>query len=315
MTNEVKIQIRDAVTAYMESKELSMNEFAKLSQINVSYMSTILEGRWDEHPAGAGKTVIISDKWFQRLADFIGYKIEKSYWETVPTSQFKAIITALENSKKNGRAAMIIGESGCGKTYAIDKFLKANPQHTYTIIVNSVYSLTDVITEISNRLRLINVGAKATKLKAIAEKLQEIHMNGGHPIVILDEAENLKQPSLAMIKGLYDLLKDHCAVVMIGTEQLIFKLDRLRKKNKEGMPQLYRRFKAGMKQLSEIDRSFKQFLNSKVTDPGLIKLLSQLCDNYGELNDFLEPALKEADRLGQELSEDLFRVIYDMPKN
>lgn len=314
MTEELKIQIRDAASDYIITKALSNNEFSRIAGINISYLSSILDGKWDEHPAGQGKTIEISEKWFIRIAEAIGFEMEKTYWETVPTPEFQTIIHTLENAKKTGRPKMIIGESGCGKTYAVERFTRANPQHTYVITVNSIYNLADVISEISEKLRLVNVGTKATKLKDISSKLHEVKQNGYKPILILDEAENLKMPALAMLKGLYDAVKDSCSIILIGTDQLVLKLDKLRLRNKEGMPQLYRRFKAGIKVLPEIDRSFKSFVGGKIEDRGLMRLLIQLCDNYGELNDYLEPALREADKAGKLLTEEYFRLMYNMPK-
>jgi type II secretory pathway predicted ATPase ExeA len=62
------------------------------------------------------------------------------------------------------------------------------------------------------------------RVDKIIAKLREIKMNGGQPIVIFDEAENLEISVLKMIKALFDALKDYCSLVMIGTPQLLEKL-------------------------------------------------------------------------------------------
>ena len=102
-------------------------------------------------------------------------------------------------------------------------------------------------------------------------------------------------------------------MVLIGTDQLNAHLDKLRKKNKDGIPQLYRRIKFGIRILPSIDRSFKQFLNGITSDVKVIAFLREHCDNYGELHDVLVPALREADRSGEPLTENLIRTMLNMP--
>lgn len=296
----------------MVANGLSQNAMAKLANINSSYLSSMMEGNWTAHPAGAGKTTVIADKWFLQLAETIGFHIEKDYWPVVPTSQFRQIIAAMQDAKYNSQSRMIIGETGSGKTYTIQKFVRQNPQYTYVVTANALHTIKDLINELCSVLRLEEKRSKAANLKAIAEKLTQVRKNGGRPVIIFDEAENLKQAALAMLKSLYDAVGRNAGIVLIGTDQLVEKLDRLRRRNKEGMPQFYRRFKAGVRVLPEVDRTYNAFLEDRVSDKALRKLLMQLCDNYGELNDYLEPALREADKQNKVLTEDLFRIIMNI---
>jgi hypothetical protein len=83
--------------------------------------------------------------------------------------------------------------------------------------------------------------------------------------------------------------------------------------NKNGAPQFYRRIKAGIKHIPS-DKNFKPFFEKmNVDDKGLRKLLNERCNNYGELHDYLEPVLKEADVKGQPVTESFFRLYHNMP--
>src|SRR5690606_24446884 len=116
---------------------------------------------------------------------------------------------------------------------------------------------------------------------------------------------------------MYDGIVNHASIMLIGTPELIDKMERLKRKEKDGMPQFCRRFKAGTWTLPSIDKQaeFSKFFASVgIQDKGLRNLLYQVADNYGELHDYLEPALKKADQMGEELTEELFRLIYRMPK-
>ena len=139
-------------------------------------------------------------------------------------------------------------------------------------------------------------------------------MRGEKPILIFDEAEYMKQATLCNIKELHDHLNKYVSLILVGTDQLLDKLDILKKKNKAGMPQFYRRIKFGIRILSPIDTSFKGFLND-IEDKELIKFLQQNCDNYGELHDAMLPIIRESHRTGELMTEKFARKVLQLPNN
>jgi DNA transposition AAA+ family ATPase len=269
------------------------------------------------HPAA------IADKW--QPGSTIRLNTKKEYWEFEITRQFAVIVDVLVNAKNDGRTAMIIGATGLGKSQSVDRFVLKNPLHTYRITVSSLYRLNDIIRELAD---VLNVGYSGVsghsyfgtvkaRVDGIIKKLIDIKRNGGNPIIIFDEAENLELQVLKMIKALYDAIRDHCSIVLIGTDQLIVKLLNFRKQNLSAIPQFYRRFKAGQVSIPSLEKNidFLPFFERYNLEKGLCQLLNKLSDNYGELRDYLELALREAARLNVPLTEDLFRIIYNMPKN
>lgn len=246
-------------------------------------------------------------------------------WKTIPNIvQFEEMISTLQTSKNEGKTAMIIGASGYSKSYSIDRFCQKNNNYTYRVTVSSLYKLPDIINELTEKVGVdyasLNGRMAAYSLKvrvdAIVQKIKEIYSGGGKPIIIFDEGENLEIAVLKMLKGLYDALKDYCSIVIIGTEQLLNKLLNLKKRNRDAIPQLYSRFKMGQKNLSPIvkHRDFKPFFDAYIPEQiGLQRLLIEKCDNYRELRDALEPALRKAALKSQPLTENLFRLIHNMP--
>jgi DNA transposition AAA+ family ATPase len=214
---------------------------------------------------------------------------------------------------------MIIAPTGLGKTNAVDVFVNKNPLHTYRITVARYYKLEDILDELISRLGIEANDSIAKRMDGrsikrridkIVNKLIEIKYAGGNPMIILDESENLIVSVLQTIKGLYDALVNNCALVMIGTEQLLEGLLNTRTRNRTSVPQLYRRFKANTLYVSKLNKKidFKPFFDEYVTDKGLQTLLCALCDNYGELHDYLEPTLKECGSKNIELTEEFFRL-------
>jgi DNA transposition AAA+ family ATPase len=316
MTSEIKNQIRDAAVDYMTAKGINQTDLAGLSKLNGSYLSSILKGNY-ELITGDNQVMPIGDKWFVQLAETVGYRVNREFWPNVVTPQFMRMIAELKLAKSMGVHAILIGESGSGKSLCAGLFLNNNPSHTYLITINSLMRVGDVINVLYDKLRLTGSGSRALKLASVIMKLRDIKRQGGSPMLIFDESENMDNGLLKMTKGLFDGIDDYAAIVLVGTDQLIYKLERNKKANKEGGPQLYRRFKSGIRYLDAIDRRFKAVWDKLAEDgvviePGLRKLLCELCENYGELNNYLEPAIREAYEKGVALTEDFFRVKYNM---
>jgi DNA transposition AAA+ family ATPase len=254
---------------------------------------------------------------------------QKTYWHSEATIQFQEIITTLTACKKKGTTAMLIAPTGHCKTFSIDKFCQKNPEFTYRITINNLYKLKDIIYELAELTgaEAVRTNKQITRshkltLDRVVKQLEIINNAGGHPIIIIDEGENMEIALLKMIKGLYDRLKDHCGIVLIGTHRLVGRMLNINEKGgslrqREALPELYRRFKAYHKNITQIDqkRDFAPFFKKYIPeDKGLQKLLCELCGNYGELHDYLAPALEEADEQGKPLTEDAFRIIHNIPK-
>lgn len=314
MTNEQKDQIVTAVKRFVKSKKMSQADFARFSEIGATYISDWFNGK-HEHKSKEGIFSPIGEAQYQKAAKAIGMSLVASYWRTVQTPQFVDVISALEDAKERGVAKMIIGQTGCGKTYAVNRFIEANPINTFRITVSNMHKIHDILNDLG-RLMGLSIEfqhRKALRMKAVADKLKEIHLKGGRPLVIIDEAENLSHGMIGLCKGIYDAINEYCGFVLIGTEELRGKLDKMERYsyNYPGIPQFKRRFKAGTVTLDRIDKKehFKAFL-SGVDNANLRDMLRGLCENYGELHDFLEPAFRSATEDGVPLTDEYFRTMY-----
>lgn len=312
MTVEQKLKIVEGAKAYLKEKNLSQADFSAHTKINQAYLSHMLNGKF------VLKTdtveVEIADKWFMALAEAIGLELNKNFWGTVQTVQFTEIIGALESAKQTRRSGSIICDTGMGKTYLVEKFCMKHPNSVIRVKASKMHKLADILNEIMAKLRIPATGtATVHRLNKVIHEFKWMHRRGEQPMLIIDEAENMHAYVFAFLKALYDGIDQYCPIVLIGTEELTDKMLRLKRKNKDGMPQFYRRFKAGTRLISK-DREFHLFYNKFGVEKPLQKLLNDICENYGELHDFLAPVIQEADETGQPLTEDLFRKYHNMPK-
>lgn len=314
MKTQLKQTIADNCKAYIALHNVSQSKFANTYSIPKEYLSAILKENSDfTFPSSNGKTVVIADKYFNRMADALGVEIAKSFWTNQPTSQLTTIVASLSDAKEFGTTNLIIGETGSGKSHSIDLIQRKYPADTYIVKVGSTDNLSDLIDKIIDVLKITTAKTKSKKLRDVAQKLRSLKEDGLKPQLIFDEAEYMKQPALCSMKELHDYLVQYCSIVLVGTDQLLNNLNSLRKKNKPGIPQFYRRIKFGIRQLPTIDRSFKLFLNDESTE--VKKFLRSICDNYGELHDVLVPVRREAERTGAAINEQFIRTVLNLPKH
>lgn len=313
MKLEQKQEIVEAARQYAAEHGLSQNELAKKADISAKYVSDMFNGKtFTVANASTGKTVEIADKYYIKLAEYVGFSVRKEYWKTVMTPQMQRILVSLQVAKENGETNLIIGETGCGKSYVCDIFRRKYPADTYIVTVSQTDNIGDIIEKIISALKIsISAKTKSGKISEICRYLADRRADGQEPQLIFDESEYMKQPALCAMKSLYDNLHKVCSIVLVGTDQLLTHLEQMKRKNKDGIPQFCRRVKFGVRRLEPIDRRFPGFIDD-ITDKELVRFLMDTCDNYGELHDVLVPAMREADITGNSLSVDFIKTVLNI---
>lgn len=313
METTTKQQIVNAVIEYMKLHNLSQADVASKSGVRKEYINILIKPDSNFMYDAGNKKGFIPVKYFNLLADFCGFKTEKVYWQTQPTEQLNAILSNLNEAKKHANTITLIGQTGSGKSYAANLFASKNPHDVFIVTVGSSDTLGDIIEKVCEKLKL-NVGkSKSTRLRWIGYKMRELKNDGYKPMIIFDEAEYMKQAALCAIKELLDNLKEYCAIVLIGTDQLLDNIEKMRRRNRSGIPQFHRRIKFGLRVVPNIDRNFPLFIDAD-EDKSLKKFLIENCDNYGELHDLMVPVSREADRLKEPITISLIRKVLNLPE-
>ena len=300
-----------AAKAYIEEHGLSQKELAQRAGLNAAYVNAMLNGE-----AYVGETLIKTKAW-NKLGIACG-AISDEVWPTLETRQLNELLMHMVLAKQRHAVKTIIADTRHGKTVAVETFKNKYPKHTYVVTINSLLGLDDVINELAGELGLTPArGKKALKMIEIMRKLRDIRMNGGEPIVIIDEGENMNRPLMRMFKGLYDGVSRYAALVLIGTDQLDEKMVRYNDKKVEGGPQFYHRFYPAKVRVKDVEpkKDFQVFFRHfGITEPSFQGLLLRLCSNYGALNHYLLPVLEDCRDNETALTEDAFRLYHNMPK-
>ncbi|MDR2825029.1 MAG: ATP-binding protein [Prevotellaceae bacterium] len=310
MNQNQKKQIIAALEEWMQRHGVSQNEVSKRAGVNAAYLVAIRKGEYSV--LVNGKTVEIADKHFERVAELIGFSFQKSEWETRPTEQLMEVLASLEDAKAATCVRTIIGDTGCGKSYTVELFRRKYPNDVFVVTVSQLDNVSDILEKVVDLLGIPSGKGKSRKMNAVVEKMRSLKFEGKTPLIIFDECEYMKQPALCAMKELYDRLcsenNRYCGIALVGHYQLLRNMERFKKQGKDGIPQFFRRVKFGVRNLPNIDRRFDLFFQG-IEDKHLRRFLSENCENYGELHDVLVPALREAERTGEELTENFVKKV------
>lgn len=308
-SNQIQAIVAHA-NSYVAQHELTQGELANKVGISPAYISVMLAGKTE-----IGSTTIADGHW-SKLARVVGMPLEVQHWGLVQTVQFKKIIRTIDQCRKRYTIKTIIGATGSGKTFVIKKYQEMNPKHTYVVTISSLVSVGDILHELLRQLgEPVEYVSKATKMWKCMAALRQIKLKGGMPIIIFDEAENMRSDTMKLLKGFYDGVEGWCSIILVGTEQLVRKIQMAKNSNKEAGPQFYRRFYPGMVLLDGIEGSFFQFFTKMgIEDKKLQTWLKKECDNYGELNKWLEPVIRDCAERGVAVSYEEFLLFHDLQR-
>lgn len=315
MDLKTKKEIAHSLELYLSNHKISQADFSKKASVPKEYLSAILKRESNFKYSAGEKEGDIPAKYFHLIAKEIGLSLQESFWETQRTPQLVKTLSILNDARENGSTNIIIGETGAGKSYASSLFQKKYPVDVFIVKAGRHDTLPDLLDKIIAATGVrTDVRRRGSQIREIIKHLISIRFGGNLPTLIIDESEYLRLSALCAIKELYDELIHFCSIVLIGTEQLVDNLERMKKRNRPGMPQFYRRVKFGIKNLPLINKKYEDFIKD-IECKHLVRFVRRYCENYGELHDLIVPAKREAKRSELELSLQLVRKVHGLSEN
>lgn len=306
ISDALKNELVDALEAYVEAAGLTLVQLERLTGVNAAYLIQIR--RREFFVASGDSKTLIKDKYFKAIAETIDFPLKKVYWKAQATLQTREILGILGDARENLEPAVIIGETGSGKSYTAELFRRKYPVDTFIVKAGSSDTLKDLMSKVLSALNApYKVVTRSAMIRQTSMLLERLSLNEQKPMLIIDEAEYLSSTALCAWKELYDALDGVASLVLVGTDQLLKNLDRMRAKDRGGIPQLYRRIRWRIRRITPLDRSYKVFIADYPMP--VQKWLITNCDNYGEVNNVMTTVLREADRTGEELTVEFIKMV------
>lgn len=200
MTPSKKQIIAQELTALVAKS--SQNKVATKAGVSGAIISQILNNKWET----------IADDMFRKIA--VNLRIA-SEWMIAPTTNFNAISELCAISKIRHLATALSYDAGAGKSSAFRAFAHNNENVIY-IECKNYWSKKSYIEQL-----LIACG---TKPQGTTEENIERFINAvkemDAPLIIIDQADKLKDSSLDLFMDFYNEMENHCGFVISGVPAL-----------------------------------------------------------------------------------------------
>jgi DNA transposition AAA+ family ATPase len=285
-----KQQVMEAVKLAISSDRPNAESqagLAKRAGFAPSFITHVLGGpkKWANYSNGTA----IPDYVFQRLAEALGLS-----QDVFPTENYQKIYSALAEAKLEQEYRIIDGGPGAGKTFACKDFVRQNPAGTYMLTCAGDLSAKELMQELAAIVGANPEGTKSQIRKSIEQKLaRETDLC---PLIIIDEAENLRDGVFDEIKAIHDTLEYRCGIVIVGANNFYKGLERKAMKGKGCFPQIFSRFKTNAVFVGSLSPADAVSICEAhgITEKAEIKRIYNLCQDHRDLFRHLRRREKDA---------------------
>lgn len=239
MENQQKKQIAEALESYCARFESQNKASNSLKGVSSATITQVLQENWE----------LIADRMWRNIASQIGFA--STEWVGVETENYKTITQLLQDAQEFSNVFAICGEAGSGKTYALRQFTGEN-KRVYMLQCNEYWNrkmfMQELLTAMGRDCSGYTVG------EMMAEVVRGLKKED-RPLIIMDEADKLTDQVMYFFITLYNLLEEHCGIVMCATDHLQKRIKRGLKLNKKGYKEIYSRIGRKFVELDGVNSS------------------------------------------------------------
>jgi DNA transposition AAA+ family ATPase len=219
-----KQQIVSQLNEKLKKTGLSQNKAAVMLDISGATLSNLLNGKWAN----------ISSAVWEVVAKFVGYAQE---WVLAPTANFEKVQKVCADAQNNSRSVAISHDAGMGKTASLKHYANNNANVIY-VQCEEYFTKKGFLIKI---LQGLGVHDLHGGIEELAERTVEHLLKLSRPLIILDEADKLKDHVIQLYKTLYNKTEGACGFVLCGTPNLRISIEKKAKKDKQGYKEILSR--------------------------------------------------------------------------
>lgn len=213
----------------------SQNAYARSIGVSEAQISNLVGGKWDK---------ISTDMW-RKIADACGYRHEG--WQVVETKNQKIILDVLADAQHYANTFAIIAPSGAGKSTATRIYANTH-RNSFRIVCGEFWNKKAFLSEL---LRSMGRNTEGQTTFELMNTIEEHILKCNAPIIILDEADKLRDEVLYFFITLYNKLEGKCGLVLCSTPYLKTRILKGERNNKKGYAEIYSRIGRRFVELSE----------------------------------------------------------------
>lgn len=224
-SNTAKQKIKELTERRIELAG-SQNKYARSLNVSPAVLSYLINGQWKN----------LSDQMWRLLAE--GCEFRDEDWQLVPTQSYKMMMQLLEDAQEYANTFALIGSAGSGKTTITRHYASLHPT-VYRVECAEYFNKKSFLTELLRAMG-VSVSHNKTVYEMMAQVQDEL-LRVDRPLLILDEADKLKDEVIYFFITLYNKLEDKCGLLMCSTEYLRTRIEKGSAQYKKGYNEMYSR--------------------------------------------------------------------------
>ncbi len=219
-----KQTITDMLGRYVK-KYGSQNKASASIGVSSAIVSQMMNHKWE----------LIADEMWRKVSAKIGYT--KKSWTIVKTRDFKMITSTLKDSQENSNVYAITGDAGSGKSKAIAEYAVSH-KRVYLLHCNEFWNRKQFLVEL---LKEMGKDASGFTVAELMSEIVRLLKQQDRPLIIMDEADKIKDQVLYFFITLYNSLEDQCGIIMIATSHLEKRINKGVRMDRRGFREIYSR--------------------------------------------------------------------------
>ena len=228
ITESQKSKILAAIAANRQEYPSDAKHASSLG-ISTSVYSDIKNGRTDK---------ALSDANWISIARKLGVNLRSGMeWKAARTATFEYITAQLEFSQERGLSAILCDIPNIGKTFTARQYVKEHRNAVY-IDCSQVKTKTQLVKKIAAEFGVGSRGWYHDVYEDLVYYLRSID----RPLIILDEAGDLKNEAMLELKALWNATERCCAWYMMGADGLRARIDRSIEMKMVGYTEMFSRY-------------------------------------------------------------------------
>lgn len=230
MTNLQKSAICIAIDTEKERLG-SYGQVATKAEVSTATISQMRNRNWD----------LIKDEMWLKVAKALGHN--DSEWQIAETINYKKVTKICNDAKAYSLFMIITDKAGIGKSAPLKSYSQSNIDTGVFYIRCREWAKREFLTELCTMLG-IDIGKTYMHIDKLGMKVVEFFRKraGIKPLLIIDEADKLKDSALRWFIHLYNETEDEMSLVIAGTPHLEHRISRGVKLKKLGFDELESRF-------------------------------------------------------------------------
>lgn len=230
-TEQEKRTLGKMLLSAYEHSGMTQSRYALSVGLVKSDISNLKLEKWLKNPR------LIGEKKWVRIARLVNYeKRTVMQWNTAQIEVFEFVTAQLTNLQAFSMASILVDAPGIGKTYAAKEFARQN-RNAFYLNCSAVPTKRGFMRAFCKMVGVDDVGSLDSQLGEALYMLSQLD----RPVIILDEAGDLDNSCMLLLKRIYNELEGVCGFYLIGSDGLKKKIERGIRSRVQGYTELFSR--------------------------------------------------------------------------